>query len=98
MLDPRRPTVDSRLIELLEKNLAVLERLTDLLGRLQLAPTPRSAGLLSQADLCAILQIGSDTLKVRIRQGKFPRPAFGAGARALWRIEDLKGVPGLNGE
>ena len=88
-------TLQVRLISLLEQNLAALERLTALLSRLESSQTPPSAqrtGMLSQADFCQLLNVTPDTLCRRIQRGTFPRPVWGKGSKALWRIEDVRGT------
>ncbi len=92
----RRPspaTVQARLIVLLEKNLAAMERLTEALARPGLGLpqlTARQAGLLTQADVCALLGVTRETLYRRIWRGRFPRPVHGRGKNAVWRVEDVR--------
>ena len=78
---------------------ASLQRIEEWLARLagvRLHPpaAERFPKLLSREEVCSLLGIAPDALTTRIRRGKFPRPAFGAGKRALWREEDLLGTGG----
>jgi predicted DNA-binding transcriptional regulator AlpA len=73
---------------------ASLQRIEEWLARIagvRLHPpaAERVPKLLSREEVCSLLGITSTALNTRIRRGKFPRPAFGAGKRALWREEDL---------
>jgi len=83
-------TLQARLIHLLEQNLAALERLTALLSRFESGQTPPPAqrtGMLSQSDVYQLLNVTPDTLYRRIQRGTFPRPVWGKGSKALWRME-----------
>ena len=88
---PQSVPLESRLIALLEKNLAVLEQLTAVLSRVEPASAQPGgiAGLLSREEICSILKVTPATLAKRMQRGRFPRPAHGSGSRALWRGEDL---------
>jgi predicted DNA-binding transcriptional regulator AlpA len=80
--------IESRIIALLEKNLVVLNQLTAVLTRLS-HPAPDQK-FLSRAEVCKLLKVTPATLSKRIQRKRFPRPTYGSGARALWRVEDVQ--------
>lgn len=79
---------ESRLLELLEKNLAALEQLTATLARLHHPAAEQK--FLSRAEVCKLLKVRPAPLYKRIQRRRFPRPTYGSGTRALWRIEDVQ--------
>jgi len=76
---------------------ASLQRIEERLAQLaevwlHLPAAKRFPKLLSQEEVCQLLGITPNALNIRIRRGKFPRPTYGTGKKALWREEDLLGT------
>ncbi len=78
---------------------ASLQRIEEWLARIagvRLHPpaAERFPKLLSREEVCHLLGVTPNALNTRIRRGKFPRPTYRTGKRALWREEDLLGTGG----
>ncbi len=93
------PLPNEKILQHLTLIQASLQRIEEWLARLagvRMHPpvAERFPKLLSREEVCRLLGVTPNTLAARIRRGNFPRPAFGAGKRALWREEDLLGTGG----
>ena len=91
---PAESPATERLLQRLTRIQASLQRIEEWLARIagvRLHPpaTEQVPKLLSREEVCSLLGITPNALTVRIRRGRFPRPTYGAGKRALWREEDL---------
>ncbi len=87
----RRSSAETGLLVLLEKNLAVLGRLSEVLSRLEQS-LPRAhhrAGLISYTEVCEMFGVKYAALYKRMARGTFPRPVQGKGKKAFWRVEDI---------
>ncbi len=90
------PAASEKILQHLTLIHASLQRIEVWLARIadaQVSPpaAERPPKLLSQEAVCHLLGVRPDTLYTRIRRGKFPRPTYGTGKRALWREEDVFG-------
>ncbi len=90
---PRRAasSVQAHLLGLLEKNLAALARLPEVLTRLEqsLPHAHHRAGLLSYTEVSGMLGVCYAGLYKRMERGTFPRPVQGNGKKAFWQVQDI---------
>ena len=95
------PSVNEKILQHLTLIQASLQRIEEWLARLagvrmHLPAAERFPKLLSRDEVCRLLGVKPTALYTRMRRGKFPRPMYGTGKKALWREEDLLGNGGTS--